>query len=156
MNCIKKYMTNKGYTLIELTIGIIIISIISRIVVFSVTQIERSNLSNDGLILKNVIEEMQTSAIFTNRRHGINFINDKEYYSYIIDNRGEIIQLEQYSLSKENIILFSNLQESGINFTVRGTITKGGTIELVSKNFKLELSIEIGSGNVNMYGVDNR
>ncbi len=154
---IEKFMAKKeGYTLLEIVICIIIISIVSRIVVFSVTQIEKRNLNNDVVILKSVIEEIQTSAIFTNRVHGIYFLNEKEYYSYMVDDYNQEIILMNYSFNKDNFLLYNNLYENRINFTKRGTITRACSMEVSSKNFKVRLAIEVGSGNLNLYGVENK
>ncbi len=146
----------EGYSLLELIIYIIIISIISNIVVFSVSNTEKTKLKNDSIMLKNIIYEMQNCAIFTGMQHGIKFENSYKFYTYSIDDEGSMNVIKNYFLRENNFLLQSNAYEDKVNYTNRGTITKACEIVLGSKNYKVKLTIDIGSGNLTLYEVEER
>lgn len=142
-----------GYTLIELAIYIIILSIVSNIIVFSISNVEKTSLKNDAIKFKNIVYEMQTAAIFTNMEHGIRFINDNEFCTYNIKNSDNMNIKKNYKLSRKNFLLSTNAYENKINYTNRGTITKACEIVLASQNYKVRLTVDIGSGNLTIYEV---
>ncbi len=157
MTCTKKLMNKKaGYSLIEIVIYIIIISVICNVIVLSVSNIEKTKLRNDGIMLKNIIYEMQNAAIFTGLQHGAKFENSKEFYTYNVKNEENINVLKKYSLSGSNFLLQSNAYENKVNYTNRGTITKACELILASNNYKIKLTIDIGSGNLTLYEVESR
>lgn len=147
--------SRKGYSLLEIVICMILLSIISNVVMFSTINIEKTSLKNDGLILKNNITEMQSLAIFTDQESGVCFDSDITYYTYTHKNNKKII-IEKYFFTKENFVLESNAYNGSINYTNRGTITRACSVYLASDNFKIKLTCDVGSGNLNLYGVESR
>ncbi len=148
--------SRKGYTLLELVIYLIFLSVISSIAMFSVTQIEKMNLRNDSIQLKNVLESMQKSALFSGYEYGVKFVDDSNYYSYYIDEQVEKVKIKDYYLNNGIKLISSNINGDDIRYTKRGTAKKSCEIYLGSTNFQVRITVEVGSGNVNVYEVGER
>ncbi len=92
------FSENKGFTLIEILVVVVIVSILMVLGVQMISSgsVER-NLQQRGKILKYSIQYACDQATFQNRAYGINFYTNSYDFSQFINNEWVVVVSEQLS-----------------------------------------------------------
>lgn len=138
----------KGYTLIELIVVLAILGIMSAVILPKFHLIERYELKSQAQKLAEDIRYTQKLAMSENRNYY--FQANKKENSYNVRS-GNIKDENIKKIYLPKNIKFSKESKIEIKYTSKGTPATGGTINLTSNNYKIEITIRPSSGRVTVY-----
>lgn len=148
----------RGFTLIELLTTLLIISIISIMILPSLHIIEKNKLKLQTQIL--VDDLYYTQRLALNEKVDIYFKLLKSNNSYIIRKAGSTKSSKSVKLLDG--INFTVESRNNIKYTPKGTAGNpndgvagsGGTIILVSNNYRSKITVSPVTGRVRMYNIN--
>jgi len=137
--------SKQGFTLLELTLVLGILSIVSVGAIIGVNSIDRRTLTNAVLTLQADLHYAQRRAITEGRRYGIVFepLNSR----YRIINVDANLTVRTVYLPN-GITLHTNRAQ--IIYLPRGTAFSGATITLLSRQHRQQLTANVGGGRIHI------
>lgn len=126
----KPIVNNRGFTMIETMIVLLILTIL--ILIIPTTMTKRGSLQFACKKIKDIIIHEKALALFEKQEHHI-----------LIKN--QTIYLNKDQISIENQVY---CEEYELYFNARGNVDKAGTIQCFYQNKTKEIIINLGSGNV--------
>ncbi len=139
----------EGFTLIEMALVVGIGVTLSYVAMIGVVQLERNYLKNEAIKIQTLIRYGQKESILQGKEHVIR-INKK---GVTLEGGSEI--LKEVKIKKKYGIK-TNITREEIKFQKRGTTGSAGSIVIISDNFEVEVTVNIGSGRVKVYRVRER
>lgn len=148
----------RGFTLIETLAALLIISVISVMVLPNLHIIEKTNLKLQTQML--VDDLCYTQRLALNEKTSIYFKLLKSNNSYIIRKLGSTKNVKNVKLLDG--ISFTVESRNNIKYTSKGTAGNpndgtsgsGGTITLVSNNYRSIITVSPVTGRVRMYNIN--
>lgn len=148
---------DKGFSVIEVLIVMLIISITSTLILPNLHIIERNKLKSQAQMLVDDLQYTQRLAL--NEKSNIYFKLLKSQKSYIIRKAGSAKNIKSVRLLDN--INFSVESRNNIKYTPKGTAGNandgvsgsGGTITLKSDNYKIKITVSPVTGKVRMYDI---
>ncbi len=138
-------MNNKGYTLLEILVVLLIITAIFFVTSFTYLHSHKNSvLQNEALFLGNFMQSMQMKSL-TSKKESTIFLYDDHFEGYY-DNK----QVFSHEFPK-NVQVDSNFSVNAIKITDNGNLQQGGTVNFKFGKQKRKLVINISLG---MYRVE--
>lgn len=151
------FSNEKGFSVIEVLIALLIISITSTLILPNLHIIERNELKVQAQMLVDDLHYTQRLAL--NEKSDIYFKLLKSSKSYVIRKTGSTKNIKSVRLLDD--INFSSESRNNIKYTSKGTAGNandgisgsGGTITLKSNNYKITITVSPVTGKVRMYNI---
>lgn len=148
----------KGFTFIEVIIVMLIISILSVLTIPEFRVIERYRLKSQAEMLVKDLRYTQRLAMSQNTNFYFKLLKNDN--GYLIRKGNSLTDKTKIVYMKHNIKFSSNSQNN-IKYTSKGipsnpndgTIGSGGTIYLVSQNYKIKITVMPITGKVKAYDI---
>jgi prepilin-type N-terminal cleavage/methylation domain-containing protein len=136
-----------GLTLIELTIVLAVISVITAGAMMSFDVAERRLLYNTSLALQADLRYAQRRAMIEGHTFGIKFYYTEGYYSiYHLGARMPLKEVKLVKLPKG--VSFQRQPPIDLHYLPRGTLSAGFTIALRTENYIQELTGTVSGGRI--------
>lgn len=143
----------KGYTFLEIVLVMVITGVMSYTVMLSHITLEIKSLERGSDKIQNTIRQLQQEAIITGKPKGIRFSNDK--IELLSEENYRILKIDEIKFSKIKM-KSTTIKETELWYTKRGTVRNPGQIILESENFTQKITINIGSGRVKKYKIEEK
>lgn len=149
-------INQKGITFLETLIVLSIFSIMSLLLIPKLNIIERYALKSQAQMFVSDLKYTQRLAMNENCDYYLKVIKTDKFY--FIRKGGTITGNKKIVYMPKNIS-FSQSSTSDIKYTSKGTAGKygtgsGGTINLVSKNYKIKITVSPVTGKIRIYDIE--
>lgn len=135
-------MGNEGFTLLEMLISVFIISIIFYMFIFDIAnEVKEGRIRSTSFEIEAVIEGTRSCGIANQTSSVVTLLT-----SDIVIDCGE----ESYDVQLEDVNITSNFPNNKIEFSEKGIVKRGGTINVCSKEVCEKITIGIGKSKVNV------
>ncbi len=133
-------MNNKGYTLLEILVVLLIVAAIFFITSFTYLHSHKNSvLQNEALFLGNFMQSMQMKSLTSKKESTIFIYNDHFEGHY----DGEKVFSHEFP---KNVRVSSNFSSNSIKITDNGNLQQGGTVRFKYGKQKRKLVINISLG----------
>lgn len=143
-------MNKKGFTVIELIVGILLVGIFMGLAVTSVSFIKDSRFKNDGFNMLMNIRYTKDLSMIKGYQHKMVFNQDG--YT-IVDEYGETIKSYKFSKGvffEDSELSRGPLKVNYISYNIDGSPEETGTLIISNSSKKLRFSITPVTGRVSM------
>jgi len=137
--------SKKGITLLELTLALGILAIVSVGITLGITSINRRALANASLQLQADIYYAQRRAIMEGVRYRVIFEAVDGRYRIRNVATGEDVRTVYLP---QRVIVHTNLPHNQVDFLPRGTASDAGRITLLDRRYQQNLTINVSGGRV--------
>jgi|GEM_PF-3343404 len=147
-----KLNCEKGFTLVELVIGMSIVVILSSVAMFSFSSVERRQLHLAATELKLNLRKAQSMAMHESTNYSIVFLVQENSYVMRRMENGRHVSIKQVHF--ENVTLNNTTAVGSIvSFTPRGTTGSASTITLQNNSYSVNLTISLGAGRILIHDI---
>jgi Tfp pilus assembly protein FimT len=144
----KSLSGREGFSFIEIIICVAMIFIIGNGVFVTTRSLERYRLIKTAKILQEDLRYIQTSAIQERRKYVLSIdSNTNTYHIYRVNNYGVLVKLEDTHIANK-IMITTNAKNNSISYTSEGTTGSACTINIKTKNYTIDMTINVGSGRI--------
>ncbi len=137
--------TRRGLTLIELTVALAIVSIVSAVAALSVANADRRVLQNASLKLQSDLRYIQRMAMIDGRRWSVMFSDD--FYEVLkSEPSGPMTSVRRVNLTDG--VVFVGINTPDVVYLPRGTVSSGFSVYLGKGRNYQQLTATVSGGRI--------
>ena len=145
---------NKGFSLVELIIVLSISLIMMSVASFIPDNNEKRELNKVALQIQNDLRLAQRLAIFTGKNYRVTFDTNNDLYMIRMQDDsvfGGYKTIKTVNIQDNIDLFYANINGStSVTYTPLGSTGNACTITLMSKSYMLQLTINVGSGRIDI------
>ena len=139
-----------GFTLIEVVLALSLFVIAAMIIAPAFAPTERRALESAAYTLRDDLRYAQRMALIKSEQHSLVFNIRENKYSV---RKGVNIEREIKLAGGARLVSVNSPTAGRVDYTTRGTTASPCTIELESRGYKQNLTVNLGSGRVQIWDI---